>query len=432
LVKREIPIELGVCGLSIWMLITAYFASSQGALANAGLKFGIPAIVVLLSIVLLGVGISPPKIQNGESKAALDRYRSMLDNLPVGVYRSASDGRILEANRTFARMLGYENTDELKKVDLNDVFVRKSDRVGQLEKLRDSTVFAEFQLRRKDGETVWVRDYPKATLAPTGNVDYQDGVIVQTHGIEAIVRDITEHRRLEIMKDQFISSVTHELRTPLVSIKGYVDYVLAEDPKATLESVKTSIEVVKRNTDRLLELTNDLLDVQRMESGKLELKIQNVNFRDLIKECVEEIQPLIRQKNQHLHLEIPAGPLTIQGDHLRLSQVMMNLLNNATKFTPTGGDITVRAEEEIETGDLRISVKDTGIGINKSDIARVFEPFAAIEKATYYKGTGLGLSLTKKLVEAHGGTISAFSPGKGLGTTFTFTLLRKRIVELHG
>jgi len=234
------------------------------------------------------------------------------------------------------------------------------------------------------------------------------------------------------MKGQFISAVTHELRTPLVSIKGYVDYVLAEDPKATLESVKTSIEVVKRNTDRLLELTNDLLDVQRMESGKLELKIQNVNFRDLIKECVEEIQPLIRQKNQHLHLEIPAGPLTIQGDHLRLSQVMMNLLNNATKFTPTGGDITVRAEEEIETGDLRISVKDTGIGINKSDIARVFEPFAAIEKATYYKGTGLGLSLTKKLVEAHGGTISAFSPGKGLGTTFTFTLLRKRIVELHG
>lgn len=432
MVKREIPIELGVCGLSIWTLITGYYASAQGALTFLTWSLAVPVSLVFLSVVLLGASLSASNGKNGESRSTLDHYRSMLDNLPVGVYRSTSDGKILEANRTLARMLGYENLDELKKVDLNDVFVRKSDRVGQLEKLRDSTVFAEFQLRRKDGETVWVRDYPKATLAPTGTVDYQDGVIVQTHGIEAIVRDITEHRRLEIMKDQFISSVTHELRTPLVSIKGYVDYVLAEDPGGTLGSVRSSIEVVKRNTDRLLDLTNDLLDIQRMESGKLELRIQNLNFRDLIRECVEEIQPLIEQKNQHLHLEIPAGPSTIQGDHLRLSQVLMNLLNNATKFTAAGGDITVRVDEDIGTGGLRISVKDTGIGISKPDIPRVFEPFAAIEKATYYKGTGLGLSLTKKLVEAHGGTITAFSPGRGLGTTLTITLPRMRVVELHG
>ena len=429
--KGETIVKLGVCALATWGLANSYYDSIWNGFPTMTWSVAASLSLLLLSLILFRFRVPTSRGKNGEL-VILERYRSMLDSLPVGVYRSTYDGKVLEANRTFAQMLGYESVGELKKINLLDVFVRKSDREGQIEKLRDSTVFSEFELRRKNGETVWVRDYPKATLAPTGNVDYMDGVIVQTYGIEAIVRDITEHRRLEIMKDQFISSVTHELRTPLVSIKGYVDYVLAEDPKTTLESVRDSVEVVKRNTDRLLELTNDLLDIQRMESGKLELKVENVNFRDLIKEAVDEIQPLIKQKDQRLHLEIPTGKMLIEGDPLRLSQALMNLLHNASKFTGDGGDITVAVEENPETGCLRLSVTDTGIGIGKPDIGHVFEPFAAIEKPAYYKGTGLGLSLTKRLVEAHGGTITAFSPGKGLGATFTITLPWKRIVEIHG
>ena len=126
-------------------------------------------------------------------------------------------------------------------MNLKNVFVRESDRVSLLEKLRSTTVFTEFELRRKDKETIWVRDYPKVTLALTGDVDYMMVVFVQTYGIEAIVCDITEQRKLEIMKDQFISAVTHELRTPLISIKGYADYVLAEDQNVPLENVRASI-----------------------------------------------------------------------------------------------------------------------------------------------------------------------------------------------
>jgi signal transduction histidine kinase len=352
----------------------------------------------------------------------------------VGVYRAKSSGEILEANRTFVKMLGYADLAEIKKVNLKNVFVRESDRVGLLEKLRSTTVFAEFQLRRKNEETIWVRDYPKATLASTGDVDYMDGVIVQTLGMEAIVRDITEHRKLEIMKDQFISAVTHELRTPLVSIKGYVDYILAEDQNVPLENVRSSIEILKRNADRLLELTNDLLDIQRMESGKLQLKLQDVDVRDLIRKCVDEIQPLLDQKHQHLHLQIPNGPLTVQADSLRLDQVIMNLLNNATKFTAERGHITIQVKEVNKTGGLEITVTDTGIGISPQDLPRVFEPFAAIDKPTYgnYKGTGLGLSLTKIWVGAHGGSISASSPGRNQGATFTFTLPRKRMAVVNG
>jgi len=412
--------------LFIVAIFELFYPASQ--VGNLGvilvLRFVIVALFGLLFIVLYrtyAVALST----EASNKRTYDTLRSMLDNLPVGVYRSTGDGRFIEANRACARLLGYESTSDLKQVDLGDVFVRKSDRESQLEKLREAPVFAEFEMRRRDGTTVWVRDYPTPTLGIDGAVEYMDGVIMETYSIDAIVHDITEHRRLEVMRNQFAIAVTHELRTPLVSINGYLDYVLGEEPNVMLKDVTSDLVVVKHNADRLLELTNDLLDLQRMESGKYKLKLQTVSFRDLIKECLEEIEPLVTQKNERVHLDLPNGPLSIEGDHLRLSQVLTNLLNNAVKFTPDGGDFTIRVEEDDEA--LRVIVQDTGIGIDRKDIGRLFEPFAAIEKPTYYKGTGLGLSLTKKLIEAHGGKISADSPGKGQGATFTIVLPKKRI-----
>jgi len=429
--KRDFLIELGICGLALLIIMVdaVSFPLAVRAQQLSLLRIGMLLGIVLFVVVLLRYSDTS---HDATVRDPAEIYRSMLDNLPVGVYRAKSNGEILEANRTFVRMLGYADLAEIKQVNLKNVFVRESDRVGLLEKLRSTTVFAEFELRRKNEETIWVRDYPKATLASTGKVDYMDGVIVQTYGIEAIVHDITEHRKLEIMKDQFISAVTHELRTPLISIMGYVDYVLAEDQNAPLENVRPSIEIVKRNADRLLALTNDLLDIQRMESGKLQLKLQDVDVRDLLRKCVDEIHPLLDQKSQHLHLQIPNGALKVQVDPLRLDQVIMNLLNNATKFTAEGGHITIGVKEVNSIGDLEISVRDTGIGISRQNLTRVFEPFATIDKSTYYKGTGLGLSLTKTWVEAHGGTISASSPGTNQGATFTFSLPRKRMVVVNG
>ena len=368
---------------------------------------------------------SEQKSASGGQSIALARYRSMLDNLPVGVYRSTADGRILEANLALAEMLGYESIDDLRKA--TDIYVNRSDCIGRLEKLRESTVFAEFELRTKDGRGVWVRDYPRATVNAEGFVDHIDGVVVQTQGIEAVVRGITEHRRLETMKDRFVSAVTHELRTPLVSIKGYAEFILAEDPKSTLENVRPFVEVVRRNANRLLQLTDDLLDIQRLESGRAQFRVQEVDFVNLVKQCVQEIQPLLDQKAQRLRLEVPPGPTRVHVDPLRISQAVLNLLNNAIKFTAENGCVTIRVSEESDN--VQVSVCDTGIGIAKNDLGRVFEPFAAIEKPTYYKGTGLGLSLSKRLVEAHGGTISVSSLGRGQGSTFTL-VLPKECVEV--
>jgi signal transduction histidine kinase len=268
-----------------------------------------------------------------------------------------------------------------------------------------------------------VRDYPRAALNADGTIAYIDGVCVEMHGINGIMRDIAEHKRLQSMKDHFIVSVTHELRTPLVSVKGYVDYIMAKEPGLS-DNLKSKIEAVSRNTDRLLELTDDLLNVQDMETGRLEIKFETVALQEVLTQWLEEIQPLLREKRQEVRLEVPGKKLTVVADRLRLNQVLMNLLNNASKFTPNEGTITIRIEEDDSS--VTISVTDTGIGLDKKDLERVFEPFAVIEKPTYFKGTGLGLSLTKKLVEAQGGKIWAASVGKGLGATFAFTLPKSK------
>ncbi|MFH0849110.1 MAG: PAS domain-containing sensor histidine kinase [archaeon] len=232
--------------------------------------------------------------------------------------------------------------------------------------------------------------------------------------------DITEGRKMEKIKDRFMSAVTHELRTPLVSIKGYTDYISDGMSGPVSGAVMENVEVVKRNADRLLNLTNDLLDLQRVQAGRLQLDLQTLQIIEVIDGALKDVKPMIEQKRQTLKLEAPKTSPPIRGDPIRLNQVMINLLSNAVKFTPEGGTITLRVSEEDDS--INVQLSDRGIGIRREDIERVFEPFSAIQKQSWVKGTGLGLSVTKTLVEAHGGKIWAGSPGEGKGATFTFTL----------
>ncbi len=238
--------------------------------------------------------------------------------------------------------------------------------------------------------------------------------------LTALCRNVTERKRLEKMRDQFISTVTHELRTPLISIKGYVDLTLSAEPGQISKEVESDLQVVKRNTDRLLSLVSDLLDVQRMQAGRLQLNSQPTDLKKVTDSCIREIKPLLTDRRLNLRVIVPEGELLIQGDEVRLAQILVNLLSNAAKYSPEGGEVNLRVEEEDET--VKVSISDNGIGVRKEDLPRVFEPFAAIQKPSYIKGTGLGLSVSKALVEAHGGKIWAESQGEGKGATFTFTL----------
>jgi PAS domain S-box-containing protein len=442
--KKGTVVTLITLGLLLWVLgATVDYLTLPGQAFLGLFLFDIPVQLLLFRIVALTVlaiagfllgGTSTNSHQESkidELRGLNEKYASLLNNLPVGVYRVTLDGRILDANRQFAEILGYKEVNELQGVNLNDICVDKPGRQEHLERLQDAPLFAEFELQRADGRTVWVRDYPKASLDMNGTIEFIDGVCVETQGIDAIMRDLTEHKRLQNMKDHFIVAVTHELRTPLVSIKGYVDHIIAKESNIS-NSLKSKIEVVKRNTDRLLQLTDDLLSVQNMETGRLEFRFETVNLHEALTQCIDEIQPSLKEKGQEIRLEVPGNPLPVLCDRLRLNEVLMNLLSNASKFTPNGGSIIIRVEEDAAA--VTVSVSDNGIGIDKKDLQRVFEPFAAIEKPTYVKGSGLGLSLAKKLVEAQRGSIWATSLGKGQGATFAFTLPKsnEEYATIHG
>jgi len=439
--SRHLKVML-LLGAFLWVLGAAFDALTipDLSLLNA-LIFRVPidqfilrtlTLVVFASFGVLLSRASPlPKSQIVEElRKSKEMYETLLDNLPVGVYRITGHGEVVWANRQFSQTLRCKKED-LPNVNLNDLCVNGSDRQAHLEKLREAPVFAELEIQRKEGATVWVRDYPKASLNENGKIAYIDGVCIETHVIDAVVRDITERKRLQNMKDQFVTAVTHELRTPLVSIKGYIDHIVTKEPNLP-PNLRSQIEVVRRNTQRLLDLTEDLLNIQYMETGRLQLKFENLSIQEILTQCIEEIQPLVNEKEQEVRLEIPGKALLVVGDRVRLVEVLMNLLQNASKFSPRGGSIIVRVEEEVST--VTISVTDNGIGIEKKDLGRVFEPFAAIPKPSYFKGSGLGLSLTKRLVETHGGKIWATSGGIGSGATFAFTLPRSKeeSVRIYG
>jgi PAS domain S-box-containing protein len=247
-------------------------------------------------------------------------------------------------------------------------------------------------------------------VSPVANAGY----------VNLYATDITERKRMESLKDQFIAAVTHELRTPLVSIKGYVDYILSGSLGTLPEKVVHGMRIVKDQSDRLLDLTDELLDYRRLTSGKFQLTLTALDLKDIINTCAKEIEPFIEKKKQTLFLDVPESPLPVRGDRARLVQVVINLFSNASKFSSESGQITLKAEKRDDV--IEVSIQDKGIGIKKEDLARVFEPFVAIQKPSYIKGSGLGLSVSKALIEAHRGRIWAESEGEGKGTTFTFTI----------
>jgi len=368
-----------------------------------------------------------------------EKYRGIYEASLSAIYTTSVDGTIVDMNPAGVSMFGFDTLDEMRKVNVIDLYADPSDRKKLIELVRQGPVKGhEIRLKRKDGRVFDAFLNAYALRDEEGKIIGLQGAIMdmtERRELErmrdqltsTILLDVTRRRELEKIRDQFISVVTHELRTPLTSIKGYVDDVLTGEVGEMSEQVASSLLVVKRNADRLLDLVNELLEIRRLESGRFQLDLTLFDFREIVNHCAQEIKPLIDEKGQILRIENPERPVTIRGDRTRLIQVFMNLLNNANKFTPEGGNIVLRVEERGES--VRIRVSDTGIGIRKEDLERVFEPFAAIEKPTYVKGTGLGLSVTKGLVEAHRGKIWAESLGEGKGTTFIVVLPKEEAVK---
>lgn len=240
-------------------------------------------------------------------------------------------------------------------------------------------------------------------------------------GTVTTIADITVEREVNQMKTEFVSTVSHELRTPLTSIKGYVDLVLEGEAGELSELQEEFLGIVKQNSDRLVALINDLLDISRIESGRVHLKIEPVDLADTVADASGTFRAVLDKGQIQLVTDMPSDLPRVAADRSRIGQVVTNLISNAIKYSPDGGQVTVTAR--VEVGEIVFEVSDQGIGISKEDQEKLFAKFYRVDSSHTQEigGTGLGLAISKSIVELHGGRIWVDSVA-GQGSTFSFSL----------
>lgn len=239
--------------------------------------------------------------------------------------------------------------------------------------------------------------------------------------LERSIRYALERKKIEKQKDAFISVVSHELRTPLTSIKGSLGLISLGTVGPITEETKKMVDISERNCDRLIGIVNDLLDAQKLAAGKLEIDRLPLEIGEVLTKALEAHAGYAEKHNVLLRLETSTEAAWVEGDEARLLQVMANLLSNATKYSPDGGQITVHLEQ-VDNAKIRIGIADEGPGIPEAFRASIFGKFSQADTATTrkYAGTGLGLNIAKSIVLLHHGQIG-FDTGPD-GTTFFFDL----------
>jgi PAS domain S-box-containing protein len=395
---------------------------------EASLRHRAAELETLLEVVPIGIGIardaSASHVQINRSFAELLRMSSQ-DNAslsaPAGErprhFRVLRDGRELSPE-DLPLQKAARTGKAISNVEVDVVF-DDGDRVRLLEHV--SPLFDEQGVSRGS---------VGAFIDVTERKNYEE----QRERMLAAEREARqEAERANVIKDEFLAGLSHEIRTPLNAILGWA-HILRHTPSMP-EDAKAGLEVIERNARLQTRLIEDLLDLSRIVSGKIRLDVQQVTLASVVQAAIDSIQPGVIAKGLRLVTVVDpyAGP--IAGDPVRLQQVLWNLLANSVKFTPKGGQISVVLERV--DSHLELSVSDTGIGITPEFLPHVFDRFRQADGSTTrsYGGLGVGLSIVKQLVELHGGTVSARSPGERLGSTFVVSLpvmaLRNEAVQGH-
>ncbi|GAB4419324.1 MAG: ATP-binding protein [Anaerolineales bacterium] len=243
-------------------------------------------------------------------------------------------------------------------------------------------------------------------------------------GTLLVVQDLTRIRKLETIRRDFISNISHELRTPLASLKALTE-TLQDGALSDPEAAPRFLSRIVTEVDALSQMAQELLDLSRIESGQVQLERRPVEPIRLLNSAAERMNLQAKRAGLSLAVECPPDLPPVNADAARVEQILVNLIHNAVKFTPPGGDVVLAADVESKTeagaGTVRFAVRDSGAGIPADDVPRIFERFYRVDKSRASSGTGLGLSISHHLVEAHGGKIWAESV-EGQGSAFYFTL----------
>jgi PAS domain S-box-containing protein len=401
-------------------------------------------------------------IEKQEALEALQRkiteMNSFINNIPDMAWLKDTDSRYIAANKAFCNSVGMDlellinNTCKVcfdkevaEKLQEDDRKVMESK--GQM-------IFEEKIVDSLNNE-IWLETIKSPILDESGQVT----------GTVGIARNITDRVLAELetkkakeaaeaanqAKSKFLANMSHELRTPLNHIIGFTELVVDKSFGGLNEVQEEYLDDVLHSSRHLLSLVNDILDLSKVEAGKLKLETAVVNLKVILKNSLTMIKEKAMEHSIQLSNDIEGIPETIMADERKLKQVMYNLLSNAVKFTPDSGKIHLTAglangsssltdssvikasdqklrgishEPRVSQKFIQISVSDNGIGLKREDFDRIFLPFEQADNSTSrkFQGTGLGLSLTKSLVELHGGTIRVESDGEGRGSTFIFTI----------
>ena len=357
------------------------------------------------------------RMQQLETQA---RLAAIVQSSQDAIISKSLDGTIRSWNHEAERLFGYtaeeaigqsisliiprERDDEEREIMRR---LRRGERVDHIETVRVA----------KDGRRVEL----SITISPVRNAN---GQVI---GASKVARDIAERKRNEEAlrtadrrKDEFLAVLAHELRNPLAPLASGLQVIrLAEGKPEAIARARTMME---RQLAHLVRLVDDLLDVSRINRGKMELRRSRLLLTDVVNSAIETARPLIEAAGHIFSAALPPEPIYLDGDLTRLSQVFSNLLTNSAKYTDGGGQILLEATPGPDN--VVVSVRDTGIGIPPEHIGSVFEMFSQVDRTIERSsgGLGIGLSLVQGLVRMHGGTVSAQSPGPGQGSTFTVTL----------
>lgn len=355
-------------------------------------------------------------------RAEEERFRILADQAPVMIWMSGTDRLCTWFNKPWLDFVGRPIERELGNGWSENVHPDDAERcldihVSSFDARRPFEM--EFRLRRHDGTYRWLLDHG---IPLFGDDHTFIGYIGSCH-------DITDRRKAEETlreghrrKDEFLATLAHELRNPLAPIRNAVEFLRARGPETA--ELAWSRDVIERQARQLGRLVDDLLNLSRISLGKIRLEMERIPVTSFVVQAIETSRPLIEEHGHTLEVEMPRDLVFVDGDLIRLSQVVTNLLNNAAKYTPRGGRIGVGVKYERGAGNVSIRVSDTGIGIPPHMLASIFDLFVQVGDPREHSagGLGIGLTLAQKVVALHGGTIEAQSAGPGEGSSFTIRL----------
>ena len=339
-----------------------------------------------------------------------NRLNSVLSHMSDGVVATDRRGKVITINDMALSLLGITKEQAIGKNILNLLAIEKD---YTLREILEST--EELLIERQDakyGDMMIIRVEFSMIRRESGFIS----------GLVAVMHDVTEQEQNERDRREFVSNVSHELRTPLTSMRSYIE-TLSEGAWQDQEMAPRFLKITLDETDRMIRMINDLLDLSRMDNGNLKLNLEMVNFNELVNFVLDRFDVIISNgdKKYKIIREFTQRPLFVEVDADRMIQVIDNIMNNAIKYSPDGGKITIRLMET--HNNVILSISDQGLGIPKKDLSRIFDRFYRVDKARARKqgGTGLGLAISKEVVKALGGTIWATSI-ENYGSTFYISL----------